>query len=113
MITVVLPWPPRQLSPNQRLHWSAVSKAKGRYRFACSTLMREALKGREVNADRLNVAFTFYPPDKRHRDTDNMIAAMKAGIDGMADALGVDDSKWRMSFEVAPDVGGMVKVRIA
>jgi crossover junction endodeoxyribonuclease RusA len=30
-------------------------------------------------------------PDKRHRDADNCLAAAKAGLDGMADALGVND----------------------
>jgi crossover junction endodeoxyribonuclease RusA len=29
--------------------------------------------------------------DKRHRDADNCLAAAKAGLDGMADALGVND----------------------
>ena len=28
----------------------------------------------------------FYPPDKRRRDDDNVIAAFKAGRDGLADA---------------------------
>ena len=28
MITLTLPWPPKELSPNARLHWRVVAKAK-------------------------------------------------------------------------------------
>lgn len=40
------------------------------------------------------------------------MAAMKAGLDGLADVLGVDDSRWRTSYEMSPDIGGMVKVEV-
>ena len=65
-----------------------------------------------VKAEFLNVALVFHPPDKRKRDWDNMIASVKAGLDGLADALKVDDSKWRISIEVSQQIGGMVKVEV-
>ena len=34
-------------------------------------------------------------PDRRHRDLDNLLAASKPIIDGMAQALGVDDSRFK------------------
>jgi crossover junction endodeoxyribonuclease RusA len=34
-------------------------------------------------------------PDKRHRDADNCLAASKAGLDGVADALIVDDKRFQ------------------
>jgi hypothetical protein len=37
---------------------------------------------------------------------------MKSGIDGLADVFGVDDSRWRISFEMADEVGGMVRVKV-
>ena len=37
---------------------------------------------------------TFIQPDKRRRDRDNLLAAMKSGLDGLAQALGVDDSEF-------------------
>lgn len=40
------------------------------------------------------------------------IEDLQAGLDGLADVLGVDDSKWRVSFEMAADIGGMVKVEV-
>lgn len=60
----------------------------------------------------IHVWLTFVPPDRRKRDDDNMIAAFKPGRDGMADALGVDDSRFRLHIEVADRVGGMVEVRL-
>jgi len=58
------------------------------------------------------VKITFYPPDKRHRDADNMIASMKAGFDGVADALKVDDKLFRPTFVFSDEVKGMVKFEI-
>ena len=56
----------------------------------------------------------FCPPDRRHRDDDNIIAAFKAGRDGLADALGVDDKRFRIHSWVKSDPvrGGMVKIRL-
>ena len=41
-----------------------------------------------------------------------MFAAMKAGLDGLADAMRVDDRKFRTTFDVADQIGGMVKVTV-
>ncbi len=114
MMTVTLPWPPKDLSPNQRLHWSRVSAAKKAYRTEC--FMRARIAGITTQslagASKAAVTLTFYPPDRRARDADNMLASMKAGLDGLADALGLDDRHFRITFDVAPDIGGMVKVAI-
>ena len=37
---------------------------------------------------------TFVQPDRRHRDRDNLLAASKAALDGVAAALKVDDSRF-------------------
>lgn len=114
MLTVTLPWPPTALSPNTRhAHWSQLAKAKKRYRAACHL---EALAGhcRRMAPDtRLHLHLTFVPPDKRRRDLDNLIASMKAGLDGVADALGVDDSRWTLTCSIDEGrIGGMVRVAI-
>jgi crossover junction endodeoxyribonuclease RusA len=110
--TFTLPWPPSGLSPNARHgHWAQLAQLKRRYRAACAiTAMQQGAK--RMEADRLSVRLTFVPPDKRHRDADNCLASMKAGLDGLADVLGVDDSQWRVSFEMAPGPGGMVRVEV-
>jgi crossover junction endodeoxyribonuclease RusA len=53
----------------------------------------------------------FYPPDRRQRDDDNMIAAFKSGRDGLAQAFGVNDKRFRTHPYVKDQIGGMVKVR--
>jgi crossover junction endodeoxyribonuclease RusA len=37
------------------------------------------------------VTLTFCPPDRFPRDMDNLVAALKSGLDGMCRALGIDD----------------------
>lgn len=109
---VTFPWMPKALNPNQRLHWSVVSKAKKSYRKACYTLALEAgLRGVDWEGD-IHLWIDFYPPDRRQRDDDNMIAAFKSGRDGLADALGVNDKRFRIHPYVKDQIGGMVKVRL-
>lgn len=110
-LCLTLPWPPKDLSPNQRLHHMALARAKKSYRTACAWQAKAQGAGR-IEAERLTVNLTFVPPDRRARDADNCLASMKSGLDGLADVLGVDDSKWRISFEMSADIGGMVKVEV-
>lgn len=106
-----LPWPPKELSPNARLHHMAKARAKKMYRSACGWTAKQQGAGR-IDAERLTVHIQFVPPDRRARDVDNMLASIKAGLDGLADVIGVDDRHWRISIEVADEIGGMVRVRI-
>lgn len=111
-MNVTLPWPPKELSPNARIHWSRRSKAAKAYRRACHVMTLEAgIRGVDWTGD-IHLWIDFYPPDRRHRDDDNMIAAFKAGRDGMADAMGLDDKRFRIHPFVKSEIGGMVKIRI-
>jgi crossover junction endodeoxyribonuclease RusA len=111
-MNVTLPWPPKDLSPNSRIHWSRRSKAAKAYRRACHVLTLEAgIRGVDWEGD-IHLWIDFYPPDRRHRDDDNMVAAFKAGRDGMADAMGLDDKRFRIHPFVKDEIGGMVKIRI-
>ena len=110
-LILTLPWPPHDLSPNARVHWAALAKAKKSYRYAC------AIEAKRQGATRLDthgldVHFIFYPPSRRRTDLDNCLSRMKSGVDGLVDVLGVDDSKWRISLAMAGEIGGMVKVQI-
>lgn len=40
----------------------------------------------------------FYPPDNRRRDADNLVSSLKAVFDGIADALGVNDARFRQQY---------------
>lgn len=121
MNSVILPWPPKTLSPNGRPHFMALALAKKGYRALCRreavsqglaapTAPREPAGG--LSGGKLAVHLTFYPPNKARRDMDNCLAAMKSGLDGLADALGVDDSKWKLSMEMADTIGGFVRVEV-
>lgn len=109
--SVVLPWPPKDLHPNARVHWAKLAKAKKVYRHACYVLTKQA--GIRIDPQsRPLVSIEFVPPDRRRRDVDGMLAAMKSGLDGMADAIGCDDSRWCLTLVVSSEIGGMVRVQI-
>lgn len=108
---ITLPWPPKELSPNARLHWSKLARAKKAYRAACAWSAKEQGASR-IEADKLHLSLTFYPPTRRAFDLDNALARMKSGLDGLADVLGVDDSRWSLSIARAETIGGMVKVEV-
>ena len=44
MIELVLGWPPSNLSPNARLHWAKLARAKKQYRQAGLSVTKEQLK---------------------------------------------------------------------
>lgn len=109
---ILLPWPPRVLSPNARAHWSAKAKAARKCR-ADAGILAQAMGCRNLDVSRLTVEITFCPPDRRRRDTDNMLASIKAHIDGIADATGVDDSDWNIGIARGEPVkGGAVLVHV-
>ena len=62
----------------------------------------------------LTLKLTFVPPDRRSYDRDNLMARMKSGIDGMCDAIKIDDKVFHtvISTVAADDIGGFVKVNI-
>jgi crossover junction endodeoxyribonuclease RusA len=100
---LVLPWPPKELNPNSRVHWAAKANAVKKYRRDCYLLTKVA--GLSMPSTHAILVTTFYPPSNRRRDDDNLVAAFKAGRDGIAEAMGVDDSRLR----VQPEFGDVVK----
>ena len=108
---LTLPWPPKELSPNKRLHWARTAAIRARYREACFFLTKEARLRVDWEGP-IHLWLDFYPPDRRHRDDDNMISSFKAGRDGLAEALGINDRRFQIHPRVIDQVGGMVKVRL-
>lgn len=119
MIEIKLPWPPTALSPNSRLHWAKVMKAKAAYRQQC-WLMARAQLGPSVNVllkgdSELALSIEFHPPQARRYDRDNLLARIKAGLDGMCDALAIDDHRFEpitVSMKKAPLRRGLVAIKI-
>lgn len=109
---IVLPWPPRDLSPNSRPHHMAKAKAAKIYRDAAYWLTVPARRLFDLEGE-IMLRCEFYPPDKRRRDLDGMFASIKSGLDGIADSLQVND--YRFGFEIhrrAPVKGGKVVITI-
>lgn len=107
-----LPWPDKRLSPNAREHWRTIADLRKRYRYAAWAVTIEAGYC-NLNFERVHVRITFHPPDLQARDMDNMLASIKSGLDGVSDAIGVDDSKWEVTIRRGEKVkGGEVLVEI-
>lgn len=118
---VVLPWPDRRLSPNARAHWAVLAGVKAKARRDAAYATYAALEG-GLREARLSLAgegaitfrVTFYPPDKRHRDDDNMVASIKAARDGIAEALAVNDRRFRAEYYFnEPCKPGRVEVELS
>lgn len=117
-LRIDLPWPSPNLHPNSRVHWSKRSASAKRARMDANlaTLGAMNAQGRpKLGAGEIVLTLTFRPPPvNRKRDADNLLAAMKSALDGVADALKVDD--WRFAFTLRagdPVKGGMVVVEVA
>ncbi|WP_434733744.1 endonuclease [Rhizobium sp. YTUHZ044] len=113
MAEIFLPWPDRRLSPNARGHWASLARAKKSAKNAAYYTTLEAGIGK-IEADSLNVRYSFFPPSRRAYDLDNLVASMKAAADGIALAIGIDDSKWNIAIDPRGPVekNGMVKVHL-
>lgn len=100
---ISLPWPDKTLSPNARNHWAKTAKAKKLARLEACLLVKSQLPFKERQSiaqgdDKIACKITFYPPDNRRRDDDNMVSSFKAARDGLADALGIDDRRLRPHY---------------
>lgn len=107
-----LAWPHKNLNPNQRVHWAEKSRLAKSARIA-SHWAAKAAGADKLQAEALNVTVTFLPPDSRRRDTDNMVASIKHHLDGIADAAGVNDSKFNLTIRRGEAVmNGCVRVEL-
>lgn len=105
MKAIKLPYPPKELSPNARVHWGRKHSAAKVYKQECFV----AFHGVKVigNAP-IRLHLDFYPRTKHATDDDNLVAAFKAGRDGIAAALGIDDSRFKVFPRVMDETGPYV-----
>jgi hypothetical protein len=105
------------------MHWAKKAPITSNYRHACFYFTKQAipadsirvLKEEVVQGRKIALFVNFYKPDKRHRDDDNVMASGKAMIDGIAQAIGIDDKNFKYIPFVHDEIikGGSVKVRLA
>ena len=112
MNEVTFGWPPRECSPNWRGHWSKRAKAAKQYKHSCFVLAKEVKLAVDWGGQ-VHLWITFNPPSRRSYDADNCVAQMKAGIDGLSEALKINDSRFVLHPFVSDHVAGSVVVRLS
>ena len=85
-----LPFPAKALWPNGRAHWAVKARAvKSHRKAAWATALAAGL--RASDAPGFSIAVIVHPRTRNLIDRDNCVASLKSYLDGIADALGVDD----------------------
>ena len=107
-----LPFPPKELSPNNRGHWAAHARAFKAYKALCiKECWAQHIKAFPIGNIHLDI--TFCPPDNRARDSDNMLASFKAAQDAIAHVIGIDDRFFETTHRRGPKCnGGAVHVML-
>jgi len=90
---ITLDWPSKDLSPNGRLHYHALAKAKKDARDVAGWIARS--HPIYVPEGNIPISITFYPPTRARYDLDGLLSRMKANLDGLADGWGIDDIRFR------------------
>lgn len=108
---ITLPWPPAALSSNARSHWATKARATKKYR-GDAKLCALAAKPQIPSEGEIALTIRFVPPHRRF-DRVNLPAMLKAGFDGLADALKVDDRRFVPTYTYAePEKPGRVEVTV-
>ena len=113
---IELDFPPASLFPNRAkgTHWTVTHKTKKGYRDNSAWLTKGQMNGWKPTEGNIAMTITFVMPDKRLRDTDNCLAAAKGALDGLADALFVNDQFFQpiMIYREAGEKPGKLIVEI-
>nr|WP_218845406.1 hypothetical protein [Sphingomonas melonis] len=107
-----MPFPPSSLSGHAKGHWRTKAAVTAKHReWAKNAVKADRLCAIPATGD-IRLIVTFYPPNRRG-DRVNFPNRMKPYFDGIADALGVNDSRFLPSFVFGEPVkGGKVVVVI-
>lgn len=105
-ITIILPLPPRVLSPN-----CVSATPGGRFAKASATkryrrLAKEAVEAERVESSpwkKLSVQLRFFWRTKRKRDQDNAMASLKSAYDGIIDSGLVTDDDYDHMKRLSPE----------
>lgn len=102
-MTFDLPFPPSSLSGHNNGAWYNRDKIVATYRAEAFHLTRNAKAKQGFTVPPtgdIAISFLFCPPDNRS-DRTNFAGRMKAQIDGIAEALGVNDKRFLPSYQFA------------
>ena len=99
-------WPDSCLIPHAKGHWRPKAAATKAARKEAHILTEMAInKGGKPVGEQFIIAVVANPPDRRRRDAFNVLASLKASLDGVADAMGVDDVNFLPGAFVWGEVG--------
>ncbi len=91
---IELPFPAKVLWPNGRGHWAAKHREFKKHKQWAYLAAKASLNGCRI-VEQQEWSATFYPKTANRIDADNAVASLKAYIDGIAAAIGVDDALFR------------------
>lgn len=107
---IVLPGLPNSKAyPNRKTHYLGLSKIRNEQKEEIIAYV--LVQGRpDYPFNRAHITITWRSKDKRDRDIDNLLSAMKGSIDGLTHAgVIVDDSAKHLSYTLYYDWGDNVK----
>jgi len=113
-MNIELPWFDPALAPNRAngKHWGGLAAIKSKAKADAYALMKNAAKGRKLSAlEKYPLCILFVAPDHRRRDLDGCHGAIKHSLDGVALALGIDDSQFRpvrLDYQVGQKPGKII-----
>tara|TARA_R110002110_G_scaffold142957_1_gene331449 strand:- start:4210 stop:4578 length:369 start_codon:yes stop_codon:yes gene_type:complete len=101
---IVIPGlPPRDASPNARVHYMKLANVKRNQKDLMIASVLELMPMDRPNEpwEKAHLTITFRASDKRRRDIDNLLSASKAYVDGLVAAgIIVDDSSENLSYSL-------------
>ena len=92
-------FPPRDASPNARVHYMklhSVKKEQGE--LMTGLILVQGIPDKPM--EKAHLTITFESKDKRKRDLDNLLASCKAYIDALVPDVIVDDNAERLSLSL-------------
>lgn len=92
--SVTLTWPTQNLFPNKKVHWAKKAEEIKKLRSDSYYLTKHYIKTFKWHGGFIPLNIIFHAPNNRH-DLDGCLSALKSGLDGMAEALKVNDKMFR------------------
>lgn len=109
---IVLPFPSSALSGHAEGHWRSKSVPTRKHREWARLAAMAAGVTAPASGD-IGVAITFFPPNRRS-DRTNFPNRVKPYLDGIAEALGVNDRRFLPTYAFCePEKPGRVEFRIS
>lgn len=107
---IELPWPNSALAGHNKGHWAIKAKVVATHRAWAFHATRAAKVPAVPDAGDIAIRFRFVPPHNRG-DRTNYPILLKPYIDGIAEALGINDRRFLPSYDyAAPEKPGRVEV---